>query len=164
LTQLEIPLETVMHAVDLANSYGLKVILNPAPATELPDSIFKNLFAITPNETEAEILTGVNVFDLTSAQKAAEILIKKGVKNVIITLGSKGAYLKSENFDGIIGSTKVSAIDSTAAGDCFNGAFCVAILEDKNIEEAVAFACKAAAISVTRMGAQSSIPYRKELA
>lgn len=163
LTQLETPIETVAHAVETASLYGLKSILNPAPAAKLPEDIFRNLFAITPNETEAEILTGVKVTDEDSAQKAADILISKGVKNVIITLGSKGAFLKSDSFEGMIATEKVSAMDTTAAGDCFNGALSVAILEGKSLEEAVAFACKAASISVTRMGAQASMPFRKEI-
>lgn len=163
LTQLETPIETVAHAVETASLYGLKSILNPAPAAKLPEDIFRNLFAITPNETEAEILTGVKVTDEISALKAAEIFISKGVKNVIITLGSKGAFLKSDNFEGMIYTEKVAAMDTTAAGDCFNGALSVAILDGKTMEEAVAFACKAASISVTRMGAQASMPYRNEL-
>jgi len=163
LAQLETPIETVAHAIETASNYGLKTILNPAPAAELPEEIFSNLFAITPNETEAEILTGVKVTDMDSAREAADVLISKGVKNVIITLGSKGAFLKSDSFDGMIATEKVSAMDTTAAGDCFNGALSVAILDGKTMEEAVAFACKAASISVTRMGAQASMPYRNEL-
>ena len=163
LAQLETPIETVAHAIETAANYGLKAILNPAPAAELPEEIFRNLFAITPNETEAEILTGVKVIDEDSAHSAADILITKGVKNVIITLGSKGAFLKSDSFEGMISTEKVSAMDTTAAGDCFNGALSVAILEGKTMEDAVAFACKAASISVTRMGAQASMPYRNEL-
>lgn len=163
LAQLETPIETVAHAIETAANYGLKTILNPAPAAELPEEIFRNLFAITPNETEAEILTGVKVIDEDSAHSAADILITKGVKNVIITLGSKGAFLKSDSFEGMIATEKVSAMDTTAAGDCFNGALSVAILEGKTMEDAVAFACKAASISVTRMGAQASMPYRNEL-
>ncbi|WP_262925435.1 ribokinase [Lacihabitans sp. LS3-19] len=163
LIQLETPLETVIHTIKNAAAKGLKIVLNPAPATNLPEEIFQYLFAITPNETEAEILTGISVTDENSAQKAAEILMQKGVENVVITLGSKGAYLKNENFSGIISTEKVDALDTTAAGDCFSGAFCVGVLEGKTIENAVKFACQAASISVTRMGAQASIPYRNEL-
>jgi ribokinase len=163
LIQLETPLETVIHTIINAAAKGLKVVLNPAPARNLPEEIFQYLFAITPNETEAEILTGIPITDEESSQKAAKILIQKGVKNVVITLGSKGAYLKNEVFSGIITTEKVDALDTTAAGDCFSGAFCVAILEGKTCENAVKFACQAASISVTRMGAQASIPYRNEI-
>ena len=163
LIQLETPLETVIHTIKNAAAKGLKVVLNPAPARNLPEEIFQYLFAITPNETEAEILTGIPITNEESAQKAANILIQKGVKNVIITLGSKGAYLKNEVFSGIITTEKVDALDTTAAGDCFSGAFCVGVLEGKTCENAVKFACQAASISVSRMGAQASIPYRNEL-
>ena len=162
LTQLESPLKTVQKAIELAFQSHTKTILNPAPAQILPDTIYPLLFAITPNETEAEVLTGIAISDESSAHLAAENLYKKGCSNVVITLGSKGAYLYSEDFKGIISSQKTEAIDSTAAGDCFNGALAVAIGEGKSLVDAIEFANKAAAISVTRMGAQSSIPRRNE--
>jgi ribokinase len=118
---------------------------------------------ITPNETEAELLTGIKVHNLPSAEKAALKLRDKGVLNVVITLGSSGAYILSEGISKLIPVTPVKAIDTTAAGDVFNGALAVAISEGKEIEDAVVFAGKAAAISVTRMGAQASAPYRKEI-
>jgi ribokinase len=163
LLQLEIPVKTVEYAVHKASEYGIKVILNPAPATNLPADLFKLIWLITPNETEAEMLTGIRVHDVPSADNAAESFMKKGVKNVIITLGSAGAFIRSDKFTGMIPAIKVHAVDTTAAGDIFNGALAVAIAEGNNLEEAVLFANKAAAISVTRLGAQASAPYRKEI-
>src|SRR5664280_71586 len=163
LLQLEIPVKTVEYAVHKASEYGIKVILNPAPAATLPDDLFKHIWLITPNETEAEMLTGIRVHDIPSADGAAESFRKKGVQNVIITLGSAGAYVKSDKFTGMVPALKVDAVDTTAAGDVFNGALAVVIAEGKGFGEAVLFANKAAAISVTRLGAQASAPYRKEI-
>ncbi len=163
LMQLEIPLETVMYAAKLAFDAGKKVILNPAPARELPDELLKKLYVITPNETEAELLTGIKVTDMASAEKAAKILINKGVQIVILTLGSKGAFLYSNQGYKVIPAPKVEAVDTTAAGDVFNGALVVAISEGFELEKAVELANKAASISVTRLGAQSSAPYWKEI-
>lgn len=163
LLQLEIPLDTVEYVIEQGHRKNLKVILNPAPANKLSDAVFKHIFVITPNETEAELLTGVRLTDLDSARQAAEVLHAKGVKNVVITLGSKGAYLSNEDTRQLIPAPLVTAIDTTAAGDCFNGALAVALSENRPFDQAVAFACKAAAISVTRMGAQSSLPYRREV-
>ncbi|HLO60895.1 MAG TPA: ribokinase [Bacteroidales bacterium] len=163
LLQLEIPLVTVEYAINLAFRGGSKVVLNPAPARQLPDHLYKKLYLITPNETEAEVLTGVHVTDEPSAQKAAEILVSKGTRHVIITLGSKGAYIYSNGEGNSIPAPKVNAIDTTAAGDVFNGALCVALAENMPLAEAVRFAIKAASISVTRMGAQASAPFREEV-
>jgi ribokinase len=163
LLQLEIPMTVVEYSASLAINNGIKVILNPAPARNLPDHLLKQLWLITPNETEAEILTGLSAYDSPSAEKAAYALRQKGVKNVIITMGSAGAYLKTENFSGMIPAVKVTPVDTTAAGDVFNGAIAVALSEGKDLREAVDFANKAASISVTRMGAQASAPYRNEI-
>jgi len=163
LLQLEIPINTVEYSAVAASEKGLKVILNPAPARKLSDNLLMNTWLITPNETEAEIITGVKITDIPSAEKAAEIIMKRGVKNVIITLGEAGAYIKSENFTGLIPGIKVIPVDTTAAGDVFNGALAVALSEGKVLNEAVVFANKAASISVTRMGAQASAPYRNEI-
>lgn len=163
LLQLEIPIPTVEFAIKECFERGAKVILNPAPATILSESIFKYIHIITPNETEAELLTGIKVTNLATAEQAALNLMEKGIKNVIITLGSQGAYLKNENKNCLIPTTKVEAIDSTAAGDVFNGALAVALSEGKDFEHAIQFACQAAAISVTRMGAQTSAPFRSEV-
>jgi ribokinase len=163
LIQLEIPLSSVEYAVHYAQSKGKKVIINPAPAQELPKSIYKNLFLITPNATETEILTGIEVHDAATAQRAAEQFKKWGVQNVIITMGEKGVFVSADTFTGLIPTEKVQAIDTTAAGDVFNGALSVAIAEGKDWQSACAFACKAATISVTRMGAQASAPYLYEV-
>ncbi|MBC7845601.1 MAG: ribokinase [Flavobacterium sp.] len=163
ITQLETPVEVIIYLVKYAKENNKNLVLNPAPATSLPDEVYDGLFLITPNETETELLTGIKVIDELTARQACEIFKAKGVQNSIITLGSKGAYLSTESFTGIIESRKVKAVDTTAAGDVFNGALIVALSEGKNWKEAVEFACKAAAISVTRMGAQTSAPARNEI-
>ncbi len=163
LMQLEIPIPTVEHVAAMAAEKQKKVILNPAPAALLSDELLKNLYLITPNETEAELLTGIKVTDQNSALLAASALHEKGVEIVIITMGSAGAFLLADNESEIISAPKVEAVDTTAAGDTFNGALTVALSEGKTIQESIAFANKAAAISVTRIGAQSSVPFRKEI-
>lgn len=163
LMQLEIPMETVEFTARYASSHGIKLILNPAPSNPLVSELFNMIDIITPNSNEAGMLTGIAVKDEDSAKAAAEYLYQKGVKNVAITLGAKGAVLLNEEGFHAIPATKVNAIDTTAAGDVFNGALAVAVSEGKNLVSAVSFACQAASITATRMGAQSSIPYRKEL-
>ena len=163
LMQLEIPLETVVYVANIAFEAGKKVILNPAPALQISDELLSKLYLITPNETEAELISGIPVKDIDSATMAARNLYERGVKVVIITLGSKGALLFTGEDAKLIPSPKVEAVDTTAAGDVFNGALAVAISKGFELEKAVEFACKAAAISVTRMGAQSSAPYWKEI-
>lgn len=163
LMQLETPLETVQTVAGWAAEKGVRVILNPAPAAKLPDELLSTLYLITPNETEAGLLTGVNVTDETSARQAAQILHDAGVENVIITMGRQGAYLSCDSFAGIIPAYQVKAVDTTAAGDVFNGTLAVALAENADWEKAVRFAGRAAAISVTRAGAQKSAPYRCEI-
>jgi ribokinase len=163
LLQLEIPIDTVEYSAVSASEHGIKVILNPAPARELSDNLLKHTWLITPNETEAEAITGVIITDIPSVERAAELIQERGVKNVIITLGEAGAYIKSENYTGLIPGIKVKPVDTTAAGDVFNGALAVAISEGSDLKDAVVFANKAASISVTRMGAQASAPYRNEI-
>jgi len=163
LMQLEIPLEAVLHTAKLATQHGKKVILNPAPARQLPDALLKELFIITPNESETETLLGIEITDMNAVHVAAKQLHEKGVTHVIITLGSEGAYLYNTEGGQHIPTVKVTPIDSTAAGDVFNGALAVAISEGKSLREAIQFANRAAAISVTRMGAQASAPFRNEL-
>ena len=161
LMQLETPMETVVAAAKWAHAKGVPVILNPAPAAKLPGELYKCLDWITPNETEAELLTGVKVTDAKSAQKAVDVFLKRGVGHVVITMGSKGAYCG--NCRKLYPCRKVKAVDCVAAGDTFNGAFVVALAEGKCCKDAIAFAQKASAISVTRPGAQSSVPFRKEV-
>ncbi|MEQ8580432.1 MAG: ribokinase [Marinoscillum sp.] len=163
LMQLEIPMETVEYAAELAWKKGTPVILNPAPARTLSNKLLKCLFLVTPNETEAEILSGIKVFDFNSAKQAADIISNKGVPNVVITMGAMGAFIKENDEYSLVEATKVDAIDTTAAGDCFSGTLVVGLSEGKTILEAVKTASKASSITVTRMGAQSSIPYRNEL-
>ena len=163
LMQLETPVETVLCAAQWAAAKGVPVILNPAPACELPDALLACLSLITPNETEAELLTGVKVTSEATAARAAEALCAKGVRRVVITLGAKGAFVYADGQGTRVPAVKVAAIDTTAAGDVFNGALAVALTEDRPLAEAVSFAAQAAAISVTRMGAQASAPYRDEI-
>lgn len=164
LMQLESPIETIYDAAKLAKENNTQVILNPAPARELPDCLLQFIDVITPNETEAEKLTGISVTDDEGAAKASHILHEKGITLVLITLGSRGVWL-SEKGKGLgqrIPGFKVDAVDTIAAGDTFNGAFVTALLEGQSTQQAVRFAHSAAAIAVTRPGAQPSVPWRHE--
>lgn len=163
LLQLETPLETVRYAARLASEAGAKVILNPAPARELDEALLNLITILTPNESETELLTGVKVEDERSAKEAAEILRKKGVANLIITMGTKGSFLVTEEQAILIPTKKVKAVDTTAAGDAFNGALAYAIAEQKPLEEAVRFANLTGAFSATKLGAQPSMPTLDEL-
>lgn len=161
LMQLETPLATVVTAAKWAHAAGVPVVLNPAPAAKLPKELYACLDWITPNETEAELLTGVKVTDAKSAAKAVAVFKKRGVGHVVITMGVKGAYCG--DCGKIFPAKKVKAVDCVAAGDTFNGAFVVALVEGKSCKDAIAFAQEASAISVTRHGAQASVPFRKEM-
>ncbi len=163
LMQLEIPMVTIASVSKKAKANLQKVIINPAPAQNLSDELLNGLFLITPNETEATLLTGIKVYDEITASQAAEIFLTKGVENVIITLGKQGAYFQNNTQNFKESAPVVQAIDSTAAGDTFSGALVVALAEGKNWENAVKFAIEAASISVTKMGAQSSIPYKNDI-
>lgn len=163
LMQLEIPLETIAAVVERAKIFQQKVILNPAPAHSLSDHLLNNLFLITPNEKEATLLSGVVINDEESASTAANFFLTKGVQNVIITLGKKGAFFKNHQTSFIIKAPIVEAADTTAAGDTFNGAIAVALTEGMDWKEAIRFAVDAASFSVTKIGAQASVPYRNEL-
>jgi len=163
LLQLEIPMETVHYAIRYASSQGVKVILNPAPARALPAGLLAQVDILTPNKTEAAMISGVQVSDIESAINAGKIIREMGVKNVVITMGSQGAVVCQQSGCRVLPAPEMKAIDTTAAGDTFNGALAVALSENKPLEAAVAYACEAAAISVTRFGAQSSIPHRNEI-
>lgn len=162
--QLETPLETVESAVQFAARVGVRVILNPAPARALPDRLLARASILTPNETEAERLTGIAVTDNTSASRAAAKLLRTGAQAAIITLGARGAWVATPDRQELVPSFAVNALDTTAAGDVFNGALAVALAEEKPLLEAVRLANAAAAISVTRLGAQRSAPRRREVA
>jgi ribokinase len=163
LMQLEIPLETVEYVARTAHEKSKKVILNPAPAQPLSKELLSHLYLITPNETEAEMLSGIKITDVESARSAAKEICRLGVENVVVTLGSKGAFIYGGETVEKIDAFPVKAVDTTAAGDVFNGALCGALLEGQTLSEAVRFACKAASISVTRNGAWDSAPYRNEI-
>jgi ribokinase len=163
LAQLETPMETIEAAAQMAQSMGIPMILNPAPAAKLSDGLLRKLSIITPNETEAALLTGKTQPSDDEIPAMAGELFAKGIQTVILTLGSKGVFLKNNDFEGFIPGYKVKAVDTTAAGDVFNGALAAALAADKPIREAIDFAQRAAAISVTRMGAQPSAPYLKEI-
>lgn len=163
LLQLETPLKTVAAAVRLATSAGVRVILNPAPALPLPNSLLKRIDCLTPNESEAELLTGVPVRDEASAARAAGILLARGVRHVIVTLGERGALIAGRGMKELIPSHRVAAVDATGAGDVFNGALAVALGEGQPLLAAARFATAAAALSVTRFGAQNSAPMRNEI-
>lgn len=164
LMQLEIPMRTVEFAAQHAREKGMQVILNPAPANEHVPGVFHLVDILTPNVNEAEALSGIRIADITSARQAAESIHAQGVKHVIITLGKDGAALLEEG--GVfyhIPAPVVETVDTTAAGDVFNGALAVALGEGKGLMDATSFACCAASIAVTKMGAQSSIPFRNEI-
>ena len=165
LLQLEIPLETVAYIIEATRGSSRRVILDPAPAPSitLSDNFLNGLYLITPNETEATKLSGIEVQDDKSAEAAARKLLATGVNNVAITMGAKGVVLVQQDGVKFIKSPKVTAIDSTAAGDCFNGALAVSIANDLSLEKSVERACRAASISVTRKGAQDSMPTKSEV-
>ena len=162
LLQLEIPLETVEFISALAKSKGKTVILNPAPAHQLSSAILNSVSIITPNKKEAEMLSGISIEDVSSLNRVAKTIRQKGVEKVIITLGSEGAYICTGEIELMIAAPQVNAIDTTAAGDVFNAALAVALSEERTLKAAVTFACYAAALSVTKLGALTSAPFRKE--
>ncbi|WP_455815444.1 ribokinase [Pseudomonas graminis] len=163
LMQLESPLESVLAAAKIAHQHQTQVILNPAPATELSDELLSLVDMITPNETEAQILTGVAVNSDEDAARAAAVLHDKGIHTVLITLGSRGVWLSEQGKGQRIPGFRVEAVDTIAAGDTFNGALITALIEQRPMAEAVRFAHAAAAIAVTRRGAQPSVPWRDEI-
>ncbi|MGD8107090.1 ribokinase [Pantoea sp. FN0302] len=163
LMQLESPLESVLAAAKIARQHGTRVILNPAPATVLPDELLGLVNMITPNETEAEMLTGIAIKSDEDAARAAAVLHEKGIAQVLITLGSRGVWLSEEGAGQRIPGFRVQAVDTIAAGDTFNGALITALLEQQPMPQAVRFAHAAAAIAVTRSGAQPSVPWREEI-
>ncbi|MCU5772392.1 ribokinase [Erwiniaceae bacterium BAC15a-03b] len=163
LMQLESPLDSVLAAARIAQQHQTQVILNPAPAIPLSDELLALVDMITPNETEAEILTGIPVRNDEDAARAAAVLHGKGISMVLITLGSRGVWLSDNGQGQRIAGFRVTAVDTIAAGDTFNGALITALLERQPMDQAVRFAHAAAAIAVTRPGAQPSVPWREEI-
>lgn len=164
ITQLEANLDATELAIDIASKKGVTVILNPAPAHPLTDELLKKIDIITPNESEAEILCGgIKVEDLEGAKKAAKWLLGKGVKTVIITLGEKGAYLTNNQTECHIEALEVDVIDTTGAGDAYNGGLAAAIAEGKDIIEAARFANVVGALSVTKIGTAPAMPFREDI-
>jgi len=163
LAQLETPIPVVQHAVQKAFQHGVRVILNPSPAHTLPEEVLKKVYVLTPNESEAEILTGTNITNLTSAKRATEEILRKGAANVVLTMGKIGALVGTKDEIFHVRSPEVTPVDTTGAGDAFCGALGVAISSGKNLEEAVAYANCAGALATTKMGAQEALPTREEL-
>ena len=163
LLQLEIPISTVLSAARRARESGLRVILNPAPAKQLPEELLALADFLIPNETELNLLTGLPVNDLNSAEQAARSLLEQGVKNVIVTLGSKGALIVTNEQVSPIDSFRVEVVDTTAAGDAFIGGFATALLQDQSLEEAVQYGCASGALATTKFGAQPSLPTKDEV-
>lgn len=159
ILQLEIPVESVLRAAKIAHEAGVYVILNPAPACHLPEELFGYISLITPNQTESALLSGVE----DNLDAAVERLMQLGVKDVVVTLGSKGSLVISEGTRTLVPSLKVKAVDTTAAGDTFCGALCVALSEGCSLVDAAGFATKASALTVQKMGAQDSIPFRSDI-
>ena len=163
LMQLEINTDATEMMINLAHKLGVKIVLNPAPAMVLSKDILSKVYVATPNEHEAETLTGIKVTNEKSAQTAAEKLMEMGVENVIITLGKEGVYVKTKHGSEYIKSISVDAVDTTGAGDAFNGAFVTALSEGKDIFEAAKFGNAAGALSVTKYGTAPAMPYRSEI-
>jgi ribokinase len=163
LLQLESPLQSVVAAAELAFKSGARVILNPAPARPLPDRLLRHVSILTPNETEAELLSGIRITGNATAKRAAEKLRQRGVSTVVITLGARGAFVVTDGLSRHVTGFRVRPVDTTAAGDIFNGALAVALAEQQPLLDAVRFANAAAAMSVTRLGAQPSAPTRPEI-
>jgi len=161
VAQLEVPLETVEFAAQLANESGVPFILDPAPAQKLSPELLKMVDVLTPNETEAQILTGIEVTNKDSACTAAKKLLECGVKSVILTMGAKGFLLANDGRMEFFPAVKVDAVDATAAGDAFTGSLAVGLAQGKTLSDAASFANQVAALSVTKMGAQSSMPTRE---
>ena len=163
LMQHEINLDAQYMAIDIAHRAGVKIVLNPAPALEVPPEVLAKLYCITPNETEAQALTGVQVRSLGDARRAAKVFLEKGVKNVVITMGAMGAYATDGQTDELLPRLSVDPVDTTGAGDAFNGGFVMALSEGKTLFEALRCGNAAGALSVTRPGAAQAMPTRAEI-
>lgn len=163
LTQLETNIDAVEKAVEIAHKKGVMVILNPAPVQAIEEELLKKVDLLTPNEVEASILSGVEIKSVEDASKAAKVLMEKGAKSIIITLGSKGSLVVTKEKEKFIESIQVNAIDTTGAGDAYNGGLATALAEGKDIFEAAEFANVVGALSVTKIGTAPAMPYREEI-
>ena len=164
VTQCETALPTVQYGLKLAHGLGVRTILNPAPGCALPSGVFACCDYLTPNESEAEVLTGIQVGSVAAAEAAADALLAQGARNVVITLGAQGAFVKNHSTAALVAAFDGGAVvESTGAGDAFNGGFAVALGEGRELIEAVRFGCAVAAISVTRAGTAPSMPFRREV-
>jgi ribokinase len=164
VAQLELPLPVVEHGLTLAHSLGVPTILNPAPAAPLPESIYRHIDYITPNESEAAALTGVPVSTVADAEKAADAFLARGVPNAIITLGAQGVFVKNAQVRAHVPAVNAGkVVETTGAGDAFNGGFAVALSEGMGLVEAARFGCASAGISITRPGTAPSMPTRAEI-
>jgi ribokinase len=158
LLQFEIPMEAVIHSARLAREKGLLVVLNPAPARNIPDDLLRIADYILPNETELGLLTGKPVSNPALVEEAAHILIARGARNIIVTLGAEGALIVNQDVATLIPAFKVKVVDTTAAGDAFIGGFAVGLLNGKSLQDAVQYGCACGALAVTKFGAQPSLP------
>lgn len=164
VSQLELPLASCLRGIEIAHGAGVPVILNPAPAVALPPETFARISYLTPNETEAAILAGVPVNSITDAATAAKILRNKGVGTVLITLGAQGVYVSGPGYEGQVPAAPAGPVlDTTGAGDAFNGGFVTALAEGATLREATQFGCAVAGLAVTRAGAASGMPTRAEV-
>ena len=163
LLQHEINFDAQYKAVEIAHKAGVKIVLNPAPACEVPAEILAKIDTVTPNETEAQVLTGVEVKTIEDAQKAAKVFLEKGVKNVVITMGSLGAFATDGAKSELVPRLNVNAIDTTGAGDAFNGGFVMALSEGKDLFEALRWGNATGALSVTKLGTAPAMPRREEI-
>lgn len=163
LLQLEINLDALYKVIDIAHETGVTIVLNPAPAAELPDEVLRKIDIVTPNETEAQVLTGVKIENEADAKKAAKVFMDKGVKEVVITLGSLGAFAMDQEKSELVERLNVDAIDTTGAGDAFNGGFVMALAEGKDLFTALRYGNVTGALSVTKLGTAPSMPSREEI-
>ena len=163
LLQLEINLDALYKVIDIAHEAGVTIVLNPAPAAELSDEVLRKIDIVTPNETEAQVLTGVKIENEADAKKAAKVFMDKGVKEVVITLGSLGAFAMDQEKSELVERLNVDAIDTTGAGDAFNGGFVMALAEGKDLFTALRYGNVTGALSVTKLGTAPSMPSREEI-
>ncbi len=163
LLQLEIPVEAVMHAARVAKEQGVRVLLNPAPAREIPDELLKSADYLLPNETELGLLAGRKITDAASLEKAADLLLRRGASNVIVTLGEKGALIVNKSGKRHVPAYNVRPVDTTAAGDAFIGGMAFALLNRKSLQNAVKYGCACGALATTKFGAQPSLPTAQDV-